>query len=84
MKSQRMCVVCRKLIPKEELLRIAKTELGFSIDFENKILSRGAYICKDKNCLSSARKRNAFERSFSGRFDAAIYDILEELSNNDK
>ncbi len=83
MKSQRMCVVCRSMLPKEELLRIAKTTMGFSIDFENKILSRGAYICKDKNCLLSARKKNAFERSFSGKFDAAIYDFLEELARNE-
>ena len=84
MKPQRMCVVCRKLIPKEELLRIAKTNAGFLIDSDNKILSRGAYICKDKICLSSARKKNAFERSFSSKFDARIYDFLEELSKNDE
>ena len=82
MKSQRMCVVCRNLLPKEKLLRIAKTRIGFSIDYENKILSRGAYICKDKNCLSAARKKSAFERSFSAKVDAAIYDALEGLAND--
>ena len=84
MKSQRMCVVCRSMLPKEDLLRIAKTAEGFSIDFEHKILSRGAYICKDKKCLSSARKKSALDRSFSSKVDASIYDFLEGLLENDK
>ncbi len=84
MNPQRMCTVCRRLITREKLYRIAKTADGFSIDFENKIISRGAYICKDRSCISVARKRNAFERSFSCKVDSAIYDTLEEMVNNDE
>ena len=84
MKPQRMCTVCKKLFPREELLRVAKTADGFVLDFENKIISRGAYICKDKSCILAARKKNAFERSFSCKVGFAIYDTLEELVNNDE
>ena len=84
MNVERMCVVCRNLVPREKLFRIAKTADGFCIDFENKIISRGAYICKDKNCVLSARKKSAFERSFSSKIDSKIYDTLEDLVNDDK
>lgn len=82
MKPQRMCTVCRRLLPRDELWRIAKTNDGFFIDFENKIISRGAYICKNNDCLSKARKKNAFERSFSCKVSHEVYDILEGLVNN--
>lgn len=79
---KRMCAVCREKKPREKLVRVTKTVDGFSLDLENKIQGRGAYICKEDKCIISARKKNAFERSFSAKINAEIYDALEGLVNN--
>ena len=52
MKPIRTCIVCRKKIHKNELLRIVSDINGNAIyDKEQKINSRGIYICKSKNCI---------------------------------
>ncbi|MBQ9737582.1 MAG: YlxR family protein [Clostridia bacterium] len=83
MKPERMCTVCREMKDKDKLIRIAKTDTGFLLDTANKGGGRGAYICKDKACISVARKRSAFERSFSCKIPLAIYDDLEELTGDE-
>lgn len=84
MKPQRMCTVCREVKERQELIRIAKTPDGFLVDDTNKAGGRGAYICKCSNCIMAARKRRAFERSFSCKVDSAVYDALEGLVNGEE
>ncbi|MBE7023625.1 MAG: YlxR family protein [Ruminococcaceae bacterium] len=79
MKLQRMCAVCRESKNKSELLRIVRKDGIISIDLEGKSDGRGAYVCKASGCILKARKVRAFERSFSGRVDAEIYDTLEAM-----
>ena len=76
---QRMCVVCREMKERNELLRVAKVKDDFLIDLTNRAGGRGAYICKNRECLDSARKKSVFERSFSGHVPTEVYDKLEEL-----
>ena len=82
MNSQRMCVVCRQMKSKEQLVRVVRTVDGMSIDPTFKAQGRGAYICRAAECVSKARRLRAFERSFSGRVDALVYDGLEDLIKN--
>lgn len=82
MDSLRMCVVCRELKPKSELLRVVKLDGGAVLDPTFKKQGRGAYICKTFACAAKARRARAFERSFSGRVDSAIYDKIEEITEN--
>ena len=79
----RMCTGCREMKPKRELIRGVKTSEGeIRLDATGKINGRGAYICKDKQCLIKARKTNALSRAFETNVADAIYDGLEtELDN---
>ncbi len=70
----RMCVVCREMKPKENLLRIAKFDGEFSVDKTGKMPGRGAYICKDGDCKDKFEKLRSFERAFKG----AVPDDLKE------
>ncbi len=79
MKLQRMCAVCREMKSKDELLRVVNQKGTVSIDLGGKLQGRGAYLCKDGQCMSKARKVRALERSFSGRVDSEIYDALEGM-----
>ena len=73
----RKCVGCGNMIPKKDLIRIAKNADGeIFIDIKGKADGRGAYICKNPACVDKAEKRRAFERSLHAQLSQ---DILEEI-----
>lgn len=75
----RVCVACRKLSPKKELLRVVRKVDGtIEFDITGKTQGRGAYICADRQCISDARKKRTLQRSLKTKADNSIYDILEK------
>lgn len=82
MDSRRMCVICRQMKLKEELIRVVKMPDGIEIDITFKAQGRGAYICRQNGCIENARRRRAFERSFSGSVGAELYDSLEAMKTD--
>ena len=43
--------------PKKDLIRVVKSPEGeISLDFTGKKSGRGAYVCRDMECLKKARK----------------------------
>ncbi len=77
MKPLRMCMVCRKRMEKHQLIRIAKSPSGeIAIDLDGKQPGRGAYLCRNRDCLEKAQKRRALERAFSGRIAPELYAAL--------
>lgn len=80
----RKCTGCREMRSKVELIRIVKSkDLGISIDFEGKKSGRGAYVCKNLDCLRRARKMRKFEKSFSCKVPDEVYESLEEELENE-
>lgn len=81
----RMCTGCREMKPKKELIRIVRTtDSGIKLDFTGKLNGRGAYICKNKQCLAKAHKSNALSRAFELSVSEEIYSQLEaEFQNED-
>ncbi len=74
-KPERMCVGCRTLRPKREMLRIVLNKNGECFaDPTGKAPGRGAYICKNIACVDEARKNKAFSHSFKQGVSGAIYD----------
>ena len=54
---QRKCIACQDRDNKKELIRIVKNKEGeIFIDLTGKANGRGAYICKDCECLKKAIK----------------------------
>ena len=77
---ERLCVGCRQLHPKNELLRIVRTAEGAAAyDPTGKSPGRGAYLCPSSECLRLARKHNGLSWSFKGRVAPAVYDALEDV-----
>ena len=61
----RMCVGCREMKPKKELLRVVKSPDGaVSIDATGRKPGRGAYVCRSAECLKRAIKQRQLERAF--------------------
>lgn len=80
---QRMCIACREMHDKHELIRVVRSPEGeISLDFTGKKSGRGAYVCKNRECIQKCRKSNALSRAFSAQVDAKVYDkLLEEFDN---
>ena len=74
----RMCVGCREMKPKAQLLRVVKPAEGEArIDRTGKASGRGAYICPRPECLKKAQKSRALERALDAKIDEAVFSQLE-------
>lgn len=77
---ERLCVGCRQLHPKSELVRIVRSPEGaIAIDPTGKSPGRGSYLCPSAECLRQARRQKGLSWSFKGRVNASVYDALEEV-----
>ncbi len=77
-----MCIVCREMRDKVDLLRIVQSSDGeISVDFTGKKNGRGAYICNSSECVSKAVKTKALNRAFKRNVTVVQYEsILEEIN----
>ncbi len=85
----RMCTGCGEMKPKKELVRVVKapektSEGGetlppeISLDRTGRMPGRGAYVCRNPECLRLARKARRLERAFSCKIPEEVYRRLEE------
>lgn len=76
---QRKCVVCNEHKDKKDLLRIVKDKDGHvKIDDTGKVNGRGAYICKNIDCLSNAKKKKSFNHALKANISEQIYEEIED------
>jgi len=63
---QRMCVGCGEMRAKKELIRIVRTPEGvieLDISPSGKMPGRGAYLCRNPECLAKAIKGKRLDRA---------------------
>ena len=74
----RMCVGCREMKPKMELLKVVKPKEGDAhIDRVGKAPGRGAYVCPSIECLKKAQKTRALERALDCKIEDEVFRALE-------
>lgn len=74
-----MCVGCREMKPKRELVRVVCNKDGeVFVDPTGKAAGRGAYVCKNADCLGKAVKTRALERAFGRKIDKELFEALSE------
>ncbi len=79
----RKCTGCGEMFDKRTLVRVVKSPEGeVSLDLTGKKSGRGAYVCKNSECLKKAIKRKAFERAFSIKISDDVYNAMEEEIKN--
>lgn len=77
--SMRQCIGCGEMKGKKEMMRILKTpENEIVLDITGKKNGRGAYLCKEKECLVKARRSKGLERSFKMSIPNEVYENLEK------
>ena len=73
----RMCVGCREMKPKAELMRVVKPQEGeCAIDRTGKASGRGAYVCENAECLKKAQKTRALERALEAKISDEVFEQL--------
>ena len=79
----RKCMGCMESFPKKELIRVVRTpENEVCVDLTGKKSGRGAYICRNPECLKRARKQRRLESSLECSIPESVYDRLEEALSN--
>jgi predicted RNA-binding protein YlxR (DUF448 family) len=80
----RMCTGCMEMKPKKELIRVVKTPEGeVCVDLTGKKSGRGAYICKNIECLEKSFKTKRLSRNLEMPISEEIYERLKDEVNND-
>ena len=75
----RMCVGCREMKPKAELMRVVKPQEGDAhIDRTGKAQGRGAYVCQNVECLKKAQKTRALDRALDTKIEESVFAQLEQ------
>ncbi|HOB11786.1 MAG TPA: YlxR family protein [Syntrophomonadaceae bacterium] len=74
---QRMCVGCREMRNKRELIRIVRTpQETVEMDTTGKKAGRGAYICPNTVCFSEAIKGKRLQKALNKEIPD---DVLERI-----
>ena len=77
----RMCVGCQEMKEKRNMIRVLRTqENTFCIDTNGKKNGRGAYVCKNADCLAKAIRSHGLERSFKTSIPKDVAEkLIEEM-----
>ena len=76
-KPARTCMACNDQKEKNELLRIVKSKEGIiEVDLTGKKSGRGAYICKNEDCLNKIIKSKRLEKVFEKEISAELYESI--------
>lgn len=78
----RQCTGCGENKNKKNMIRIVKTADGDIVaDETGRMNGRGAYICRNRECLSRAVKTHGLERSLKCTVPDAVYErLMKEMT----
>ena len=75
----RMCVGCKEMRPKRELLRVVRSPSGtIKVDRTGKQSGRGAYICPRRPCLEAALKGRRLQKALSKDISPEVIREIED------
>lgn len=81
-KQERRCVACRTNKNKCEMLRVSRFNNEVFLDLTQKGNGRGAYICKNEQCINLTIKKRLLNRAFKTNLESSIYEQLGEYEKN--
>lgn len=73
----RTCIGCREKKNKQELIRIVCNKNNeISVDLKQRLEGRGAYICKNEECLKKVQKGNRLKNALKTKVENEKYEEL--------
>lgn len=77
---KRICVVCRQTKDKKELIRVVRTpDQTVKVDPTGKQSGRGAYLCRDLNCLETALAGRHLQRALNTELPLEVVEELKKM-----
>lgn len=76
---ERMCIVCRNLRPRTELLRLVRPTGRTDLvpDPTGRKTGKGFYLCRNQDCLARLQKEKKLRRLFAGRIAPEVFSWME-------
>ena len=72
---QRMCVVCRQMKAKSELIRIVHSNETVVVDTTGKLNGRGIYLCASSECIAKALKSKGFVKQHGFSLECVAQEL---------
>ncbi|MDN5366027.1 MAG: uncharacterized protein PWP44_1230 [Thermacetogenium sp.] len=77
---KRICVACRQTKDKKELIRVVRTpDRAVEVDPTGKKSGRGAYICRNLNCLETALAGRHLQRALNTELPSEVIEGLKQM-----
>ena len=77
----RMCIACRQMKPKKEMLRVVRNADGeIFVDATGKAAGRGAYVCGGEECMKKLNSKKLLNKAFSSEVPLVVYEGLNQLN----
>ncbi len=81
----RMCIACREMKPKKEMIRVVKNADGEIFpDYSGKAPGRGAYICQEAECMQKLQSKKLLHKAFAAAVPDEVYKSVGESSGDEK
>ena len=75
----RMCIACREMKPKQEMMRVVKNADGdIYADPTGKAPGRGAYVCDNEECRKKLNVKKLLHKTFSTDVSLDVYQDVEK------
>ena len=72
----RLCISCRKIYDRKDLLKITKDHNQGIIFHEG--MGRSAYICKSKKCYSDSKIKKKLQKALKTSLEPEFIDIFKK------
>lgn len=91
----RKCMGCGEMFAKKDLVRVVKSviksedeteaqEYEIGLDLTGKKAGRGAYICKNIDCLNKAKKARRIQKALSIQISDEIFETMQKELEKDE
>ena len=76
----RRCVACRKLLNREQLLKVTR-------DYQDGVvleggMGRSAYLCPNEECLEESRRRKRLQKALRCQVPQSVVEMLQKRLNH--
>ena len=74
----RTCVVTREKLPKNELIRVVKTDDGVIVDLTGKVNGHGVYLKRDSEVFDKAEKTKILNKLLETTVEESVFEDLRK------
>ena len=74
----RTCVVSKEKLPKNELIRVVKTDDGVIVDLTGKVNGHGVYLKRDKEVFDKAEKTKILNKLLETTVEESVFEELRK------